>query len=774
MAKLGSLIFMDDIEQSVNSIKSTSDLLHSNILNAFSDSNVLYNMSSVMEDIVLDKYLSMYNTAKAINIGNILKNNVIIESFTSNDFNDLEFPVDEYLNIDTQNGDLSLPIQSTKSLDVSSVILGSESNGNLGNSLENNKNNDVTAMLNGNSTSMLEYEIVSNSWKVPTLRLSVTLRLASENVANGVYIKTFAEDGMLYPKIESILVSLDGELWINAPRVVDVNKADYYIRFKSQRARFVKVLFSQTTYHVVKSIFGNKNRYMIGVREISIKQTTYKSTGEYISRAFTSSSTINTIAFRSQEESNRDISYFISADNGSRWVRIKSGQLLQLSNANMGLRGDIDVSAVRIKILMNRNLLPNTKTSTEWINTNSSNKYSLTHQPADISTVEAWVGGHITCGDDHPYNVSINDTANIDKEVLETSRCIIDKNVNFASVLKFIPYHEDIEKDIIVKMNGLILKNSRNTYNIIRHANPLNSIVIFNNKAFLSNSVPASQLSLEYAPYLHDNRTQQVPTITLPATRPAFIPSGDGVSVIALKYSDIEVITPSHMNIFDSLGETYSVIENKSDVDGMSCWLIESGNIGEPVCPKQYTFSPHFNAASGDYSYNPSAWLFEGSNDGIKWTTIQEESLTNPEWNGSLKAFKTDNDCYFCYFRWRFTQNSSATNLTTLNLAGINLYEGELEKLESSSFKVIDRYTIKIDNSSYSIDWDYLVYYTPAVNIDNYVPNNVDLNRIELQGLPTLPNGIKVCFEYEYQDNESNEGKVFYTPICNEYKVELL
>jgi hypothetical protein len=773
MAKQGSIIYKDELEQGFNLIQSISDTLYSDIVSGFNNSNILYSMSSILEDIVLDKYLALFNTAKAINISNVLRNNVIIESFTSRDFYDLDFPVDKQLNLDTQNGDLILPIKSTRNLKVSSIIVNIESNGKFGNSLEGGKNSDVNVILNNGSSEMLEYELITNSWKSPTLYFAATLKLTSEEIANGLYIKTYAEDGTLYPKIDKVTVSLDGETWTDLPSVIDINKADYFIRFKAKKIRFVKIILSQTTYYKATTPFGIKNRYLIGLREVSVKQTTYEEKGEYVSKPFSSGKVINGIIFNSLEESNLDISYFTSADNGSRWVRITPKQLLVLNNIDFGLNGNIDINSIRIRVLMHRTLLPNSKTTIDQMNVNSASTYILKNKPISADSVQAWIGGHITCGDGVEYEINTRDTSVVDKEILDQAKCILDKKVNYAAILKYVPWYLNIENDIILKMNGITIKNDRLIWNIISHPNPSHSILVINQDAFLSGSVPTAQVSIIFKPFWHDNRTFKTQTIKLQPTKPALVPSKEGINVIAMQYSDIAVTSASNQLAFDGLAETSVTLEGKTDIDSLSCWLIETGQIDKAVCPKQYILTPHDND-SNDWSLNPSAWVFEGSVNGTSWVLIDKQDIGLTQWTNKPKAFKLDNDCYFKFFRFRFTENSTSYNDTTFQIANISIFEGIPLQLKKADFDVIDRWTIEIKKDSYSPRWDYLVEYAPCADISRYLPDTISGNSIPMLGLPQPPLTCKLSFTYKYQDLDSKEGEEYYTPNCKEYRIEMI
>lgn len=768
MSKLGKIIFSNDITSKTSEILSRSNLLCEEISTGFNRSNILYGLSSAIEDIVLEDYLSMQNTTNAINVGNA-SSNLVIESFTSTDYMDQEFPVDSSLNIDVQNGDLTLPIKSTTKLTVSDILIGSESNGSIGNSTEGGINNNVTTILNSNSSELFEYESIVSPSKSTTLTLALTLKLKAENYANGIYVRTFTSDSISYPEVVQVMVSKDGASWESIDYVSDVNKSDHYIRFQAKKIRFAKIVLSQDSYVRTSSYFNDIKRYSIGLKEISIKQTEYKKSGEYVSIPFNKLSNINAVYFVSKEDSNNDIKYYISADNGSKWVEVENEKLLYLTSGILGLYNSNDVKSIRVKVLMDRALIYKPVAFAEYTALTSDNKYFLSYTPISISSMKAKLGGHISCGDAKSYEVSLYSSNQVDSEIVQKSTCIIDTKSNFATTLKYVPYFQGIEDYLKLKINDVAVKNSRSIYNVIRHINPLHSILVFNKNAFLSKSVPSANLSIEYKPHIHNNVDLQTQTITLPDTLPIFTSNKGDISITTVEYTNIIVENGSHPNLFDRDVTTYQVLDTKADVGGVNCWSVTTGEFSDYVCPKQYSITPY----ADDPLQSPSEWTVEGSTDGTKWTTIDTQSEVT-DWDFNKKYFKLDNDCYFKYIRFKITKNSNPVDNSTLTVCDIDLYEGEGATLSSASFEIIDNRTIKILDESYNLRSDYIVEYYPSVDVTSYLPDALDENKIELQGLPDIPDEASLCFEYQYQNKESTSGKEFYSPICNEYRVELL
>jgi hypothetical protein len=65
------------------------------------------------EDCILNKYLKTYNQIKGVKFSN-KTNYVFTESFISEEYFDKTFHIDSKLNVDILNGDLTLPIKSSK------------------------------------------------------------------------------------------------------------------------------------------------------------------------------------------------------------------------------------------------------------------------------------------------------------------------------------------------------------------------------------------------------------------------------------------------------------------------------------------------------------------------------------------------------------------------------------------------------------------------------------------------------------------------------------
>lgn len=773
----GSVVLRDKLGDKYYGVKETSDRTHASISQSFSTANNFYNQSSVLEDVVLNKYLSMINTTSAIGPNGFLNSGMIIESFTSQDYVDNNFPVDDKLNIDTQNGHLTLPVISTRDLTISDVIFETGSNGELGNAYEGYKNNKAEAMIDGSNSTMLEYEKYSNLFTETTLTLSMTLRLNREEVANGVYIKTHVIKDLKYPVIEEVQISLDGESWEDALNIIDINKGDHYIRFIPKNIRFVRIKMSQNTFYSIRTLFGLRRRYMIGVRAVTLKQSIYKPQGEYISIPFSGKKTINRVAFSSSEVDNKDISYSISANNGSSFVPISSGETKTLDNYDFGLHGDINIKDIRVKVKMDRNQSPGTKEKTERMPINSSSKYTLENTPIDIST---YIGKHVSYGGEKLYNIDLAGIDEVDLSMIEDFSCPAESLKNIVT-LHWIPYYDGIINDLVIRFNGMLIKNDGTIYNIIASPNGHHSVLIL-----YKDYLPSGTISLSYNPYLHSHSTEESSVVNLP--QPLFIKNKGAIVVEAIVYNDYEnIINPAAsdnnndiINAVDGDPLTFWRADTKvgADVDLSTAWVI-TFDLAEATNLKMYSITPEAIDDGDDsyiYKYSPSAWSLYGSNDGSTWVRIDSRTVNKDSWNGAPKDFLLESPCKYENYMLVINNNSEAVDASdTLAIKSIGLYTSTNETLNpATDYDVIDRNTIEIAQAKYSPDWDYKISYLPGVQVDEYVNITEGSREVSTDNIAEISYDNDIAFDYTHQDESTIQNVKYYTPISKEYRVEML
>lgn len=552
-------------------VLSSLDLSHIHLSNLISKSNIYYGESSVKEDIVLGKFLSSYNQLKAIT-GEFKNSSTIYETFTSLDNTDIEFHTDSKLNNDTQNGELTLGIKNTINLNIVSIIIEDESNGDIGSSVGDQKYDNINSIASNNSSSLFIYEKIANTFSASPLYLSLTLKTEKLDIMNGIYIRMYTENNVAYPQIGLLSISENGEEWTDIEvKSFNINKSDYYIRFLPIKARYIRVKFIQTMYGMMETTFGLRYRYIIGIREITAKQTEYNVSGQYISIPYTSKSDIKSILMQRTDKSNNDINYFISGNNGSKWLQIDNNKELKLNNENLGLREDALIKSIRVKIEMNKsNIALKLNSGSDLLNISSSNKYTLSNKPIDIET---YIGNHISYGPSTPY------TINVFEQGADSGNIAGGGTRQYT--LQYVPYYNNMINDITIMYNGV--KVDPINYNFIQDIYPENCIL-----KFLSKDIGSGTLSIYFNSVEYNLAEDKTITNIFKLPKPAFVTdpanilivgrdnSGSYVEVIDSYFyemiSDTELyIDPSQINTDYSYLvsyypgikiETYSQVEN--------------------------------------------------------------------------------------------------------------------------------------------------------------------------------------------------------------------
>lgn len=778
MPIVNGIAYGKDAKLDYSDLLTYSQNAHDAIAATFTESNLLYNKASVIEDIVLNEFLSIYNTAKSINFSNILRKNYILESFTSQDYIDLKFPVDNVLNLDIQNGALTLPINTTANLEAESIIIESESNGQAGNSYAYDYSNaDPKVILTADNATFFEYEKISDIFSTSTLYFSATIRLKAEGITNGCYVRLYSEDGNNYPSIDTLDISLDGVTWTNVNKTIDVNKADHFIRFMPKKIRFIKLRLKQDNYNVLQTAFGPKYRYSIGLREVTAKQTSYKEAGEYISIPFSSRKTIGGVAFNSDEISFNDITYYVSANNGSKWVPIKNAQTLDVISEDMGMRGEIDITQVRIKVKMDRVSSPNSATLKEFIVTNTTDQYFLKYTPISI---KAMLGNHVSYGTTRPYQFTIDSAVGVvNNDLLQSSACL-NSDVNTIATLFYIPYTETLLEDTEIRFNGSLLKNDGTVYTFLPHSNTEHSIISVSPALFENAS--SVTMALNYKPFIYDHRTTRITgsKITLPQN--AFIESKEGITIEQVNFGPVSIAT-QETNSPDLFDNNIDTVWGSTFAGSETEWLITVSRTA-PFVLGSYSIVPSVNEIDG-IRLNPKHWILEAATlDAGPWIKIDEQWKAESFWTGiESKDFTLlNNKCAYGCYRVRVLENcaTDTEEKKTLKMVNMNLFDAKAVKISDSSlFTVIpatetENTIVKLSESIYNPLCDYKITYMPSVKLNNYMPATWKDNSISLQSLHSPPIGSKICFEYTYEDSETIKDIDYYTPVCHEYRVELI
>lgn len=796
----GRIPVYPSLQDTINEINFADNVVHNDMAHLFTRSNLLYNMSSSSEDIITARFMSLYGMAKSVMNGNFNNANYVVENFNSQDYLDEKFPVDNTLNIDTQNGVLSLPITGMEDLKIEAIILESDSNGQPGNSLSNFINADINAINSSSSSSLFEYEKVVNTFTATELYLAMTLKLDSIQICNGIYLKLFADEGTRYPIIDLIETSHEGTRWLPVEYSVEA-VSDYFIKFDPRRIRFLRIRFKQDSYKYTVTPFGTKYRYMIGVRQVVLKKIKYGSAGEYVSIPFSSKGSISNVSTVWDDKSLGDIKYSLSANNGGKWIEITNSDVLEIINQDAGLRGDIEIDTVRLKIEMNRTASPNSASATEYMMCNSENSYFLKNLPVSIS---ASLGYHISRGDIQPYEISLQGISSINKDVLfDAPQCIAGSR--FKIPLMYVPFYEadpfvvgsrGIVDDLVVKINGVSLLDDQSVWTVSRHPNPAHSILILDidklpeklqGDVLQNSSSVSGTIGVTFKPYVHDHRWNDKSLITLPTASLVDTVDGFTVQMVNLIPEALEQkafaydqeVVGGHEPLYgvDNDSATYWSAASK-DKNGI--WTFEFLS-QDYITLESYMISPFIyedNSGKKSLEYNPRVWELQAKPENADvWLTVDSQSLAGNSWSANVgKEFKVEMDCKFRRFRLKilesFENTSSLEEQQKIGFTNISMFSRSTKSLVGGSdFIVIDRKHIQILPVAYNTKADYEVTYFPAADVTPFMTQPVLTNRIEMNGLHKAPPNAKVCFQYKYQDLGSLEDIKYYTPFCNEYRM---
>lgn len=404
----GSELTSQHLSKYFSEIDSISDQLNVSVYNAYTTANVLYNHSSVLEDILTSNISSLYNKLNSIAFSYTDSSVLFLESFESLELIDKKFHVDRALNIDVLNRTLTLPIKNTTTNEIVSLIIEPDSNGMYGNSLNSYQNSDPASIFDGDLTSMFEYEKFTSIFDSSTLDLVLTLKLAKYIIINSIYIKMYNESSVQYPTISLIETSTDSITWtsINGFITSAAEQNDYYIRFEAIRARYVRIKFTQSVADYVQTGFGIKSRYNISLREIQVITNEFNENGDYVSIPFDTGLPISNVSFTSEYISSNGIEFSISANNGGTWIPVvPDGTAVGLLDKNTGVLISDNIRSIRVKVGMRRTAGATImKTALQLLQYSPTGSYQLLGVPSNLT---ASIGGYISCGEIVDYKVIV-------------------------------------------------------------------------------------------------------------------------------------------------------------------------------------------------------------------------------------------------------------------------------------------------------------------------------------------------------------------------------
>lgn len=603
--KKGSQLSADYLDSIYDTIDSVGENLENNIAQIYNVSSSLYNHSSAIEDILTANLSTFTNRLNSVSFSYANDTVSFIESFESSEFIDKKFSVDRALTIDSINKTLTLPEKNTIKNKMVSIIIEPDSNGAAGNSLNGFKNSDIAVINDDDVSSMFEYEKFTGTFSSTNLDLILTLKLESYSVTNGMYIKLYSPDGIQFPIVDFIEVSPDGEKWISVDYFLDTTtpKNDYFIRYLSEPTRYVRLKISQFVAQYVNTGFGVKQRYAIGIREIQVLTTEYAAEGEYVSIPFSTGSPISTVSLEADYESNSDLTFSISANNGGKWLPIKSGDVLDLYSSDTGVLYIENLKSVRMKINMKRSISPTLSNYSQLTSFSPNNTYYLKYKPMNLT---ASIGAHVSFGDiksylpqvQFPYNIKneLSDNSGISIfslgasaygkfdsqetllfessgiDLLESQTAsgevirgirkhiLANKGNMFLVTLRYIPYNDNIESMLEVYVGGQKLNQwymisdtqIQPTYFLLPHENKyhtylyldLKNLGIFNNidGDVLVNGTITNGINIKYAPYIYAKEVSiyNGPDIALPYK--SIYPTAENFKVISISDDGTEIM----------------------------------------------------------------------------------------------------------------------------------------------------------------------------------------------------------------------------------------
>jgi len=262
-------------------------------------------------------------------------------------------------NINEGEGIVTLPIDLSKDSSVQvylTPLINPNSNGASGNNYEigSDFHGDISLLLDNNPDTWFEYERVTRATEDTgePLVLDLNLQLSSTRVINHIRINPNNFGTRTSIKIETIETSIDGKTYINVKD--DIPITDYitedeenifllapstskyagqgFYTFVPRKAKYVHVVLSQSEPYIINTTTGEQLRYAIGLRDIEIRAYVFQSSGEFISKAYTSTNEISKVSIRSSQNPLIDsslaaIKHFISPDDGVTWLPIQPQQI---------------------------------------------------------------------------------------------------------------------------------------------------------------------------------------------------------------------------------------------------------------------------------------------------------------------------------------------------------------------------------------------------------------------------------------------------------------
>lgn len=804
-------------------IDSASNTVNYALKNLFISINKSYNNSSITEDIALSKlrYVgAILSSAKSM-YGQTKK--YYGDDFSTYNIIDKDFPSDKKLFIDPNNKVMTLPVSKTNTNAISAVIIEPDSNGTAGNSENNFENADINAVIVSDNSSYFEYERFLSIYTAESLKLTATFKLGTTSIVNGIYIKMVSFDGANLALLDKIAISYDGTQWATIDYISDPNATEKFIRFPAKNVRYIKLSFVQDSYQPIQTKFGTRNRYAIGLRYIEVQSIEYEYTGEYVSIPFKPNFAISNVSFAVSDIAElSEIKYYISVNNGAKWIQVSNLSEVDIITADTGLPMGISAEQLRLKIAMTRTSSSSASYVEEILNTNKSGRYILKYKPI---TASVYIGGNIAYGGSRHIKHSISWSSQ-EQSKYRTPICTMSSA--YRVDLPYVQYSDLLRNYITLKLNNIditrltftkeiggvkvVESGSKIFYNLMPSADGKGTTLLLDLLALSEqledpNLRVSGQLEVSMRPYTFNRSYTNKNGYTLKLPQPMLFKDKGSIAIntnalVSIKQTinNVKVIscgqaidntdTPYKLGITRefyyaekfsqpiTFYKSESVMGYKNTVailvkgNGINYYIPQPNDSEETIYGYSITSDSStlkaptswvvlrgtLNSSTGSIDYTPIDYQ-----ENVIWKSIETKNFT-----------LTQQECKFSSLVILFLDvDKLPSQQVTLN--GLNFVYRDAansSRLTNDDFDIIDRNTISIKKKYQYPGIDYSVGYIPATDITSTlspITNNITTQ----PSLAINNNEIKVVFDYKFQNIVSAGDIKYSSPLVSWYRVTL-
>lgn len=164
---------------------------------------------------------------------------------------------------------------------------------------------------------------------------------------NDVY--KYSNDSFISPTVEDLGVIYDP---ISKSIIVPNSKQENYNYYDFEKTKN-KLFYNSNINSTIKSIAAY--RYIIGIKDIALKSKAYTNNGDYVSKVFSYDNPIKLITLYAKDyipqyfykygNVNDFIKYFVSFDNGNKWIRVYPFEKAHLGQCSIAVNSSTIVSA---------------------------------------------------------------------------------------------------------------------------------------------------------------------------------------------------------------------------------------------------------------------------------------------------------------------------------------------------------------------------------------------------------------------------------------------